>query len=127
MKITAQKTGIKRPVLFCLLSLTAGGINGFLGTGGGILLVYMLSSLTNNEQKDNFATTLCAIIPISITSLFAYSNGGNIDTGMVKMLALPAIFGGALGALVTDKVKTKYLSIAFSLLVIYSGVRMVIR
>lgn len=127
MKNIADRAGIRHIVLFCLLSLLAGGINGFLGTGGGIILVYMLGAFTDNDKKDSFATTLCAVIPMSIISLFAYSKGGNIDTDMIKMLVTPAIVGGALGALITDKIKTKYLSVAFSALVIYSGVCMVMK
>ncbi len=127
MKINFEKFGIKKPFLFCLLSFLAGGINGFLGTGGGIVLVYMLSALTDNDKKDNFVTTLCAIIPMSVVSLFAYIKNGNIDTGMTKMLIVPAIIGGMIGAFLTDKIKTKYLSFFFSALVIYSGICMVMR
>ncbi|MBO5375089.1 MAG: sulfite exporter TauE/SafE family protein [Clostridia bacterium] len=125
MDLELKKSGKGSVLLFCLLSFVAGGINGFLGTGGGIIFVYMLSLLTKNDKKDNFATTLCAVIPISIISLFAYSKGGNIDTDMIKTLIPSAILGGALGGFLTDKIKTKYLSICFSALVIYSGVCMV--
>lgn len=111
----------------CALSLLAGGMNGFLGTGGGIIFVYMLSHFTGNDKKDNFATTLCACIPISLVSAISYAKSGNIDTDALKSLILPAIVGGALGALLTDKIKTKYISLCFSALVIYSGLSMVMR
>ena len=127
MNLELKKSGKWSVFLFCALSFVAGGINGFLGTGGGIIFVYMLSLLTKNDKKDNFATTLCAVIPISIISLFAYAKGENIDTGMIKMLVPSAILGGALGAFLTDKIRTKYLSICFSALVIYSGACMVMR
>ena len=127
MDMNSQKTGINHPVLFCIFSLAAGAINGFLGTGGGIVLIYTLSLLTENEKKDNFATTLCAVVPMSMVSLFAYSKSGNIDTYMAKTLILPAIAGGILGALLTDKVRSEYLSVAFALLVVYSGASMVMK
>ena len=121
-----EKTGqIKNIFLFCLLSFIAGGVNGFLGTGGGIIFVYMLGFLTDNDKKDSFATTLCVIIPLSIVSAISYAKGGNIDTSLIKSLAVPALLGGALGAFLTDKIKTKYLSLCFSALVVYSGICMV--
>jgi len=125
LKKNKEKTG--KLVLLGALSLLAGGVNGFLGTGGEIILIYALGALTDNDKKDNFATTLCATIPMSIVSLFSYANNGNIDTALTKTLVLPAIIGGALGAFLTDKIKTKYLSLFFALLVIYSGICMVVR
>ena len=123
----SKSNKIKNGILFCVLSFVAGAINGFLGTGGGIIFVYMLSFLTNNDKKDNFATTLCATLPISIISTIAYAKNNNIDTVLIKQLFLPALLGGLLGAFLTDKLKTKYLTIAFSALVIYSGICMVVR
>lgn len=122
-----KKSKTARIILLGVLSFVAGGVNGFLGTGGGIILVYALGALTDNDKKDNFATTLCATIPMSLVSTFSYANSGNIDTALAKMLIFPAVIGGALGALVTDKLKTKYLTIFFSLLVIYSGICMVVK
>ncbi len=116
---------ITRALLFCALSFVAGAVNGFLGTGGGIILVYVLGALTENDKKDNFAATLCAIIPMSIVSLIEYGRAGAIDAEMTRMLALSAVLGGLLGALLTDKIRTKYLTLCFSLLVIYSGICMV--
>ena len=125
--IRKRKNNISKMALLALFSHLAGAINGFLGTGGGIVLVYALGAITDNDKKDNFATTLCAIIPMSLVSLISYGNSGNIDTSLVKTLIFPAVIGGALGALLTDKIRTKYLSLFFALLVMYSGICMVVR
>lgn len=125
--IRNKKINVGKMVLLGLLSLVAGGVNGFLGTGGGIILVYALGALTDNDKKDNFATTLCATIPMSLVSLISYANSGNIDTSLIKTLVFPAVIGGALGAFLTDKIRTKYLSLFFALLVIYSGICMVVK
>ena len=125
--MVSRKNNISKMALLALFSLLAGAINGFLGTGGGIVLVYALGAITDNDKKDNFATTLCAIIPMSLVSLISYGNSGNIDTSLVKTLIFPAVIGGALGALLTDKIRTKYLSLFFALLVMYSGICMVVR
>ena len=113
--------------LFCALSFIAGGVNGFLGTGGGIIFVYMLNAMTKNEKKDTFASTLCAVIPISIVSAIAYGKSGNIDTSLIKTLFLPTALGGLAGAFLADKIKTKYFNMCFCLLTIYSGICMVIK
>ena len=113
--------------VFCLLSFLAGGINGFLGTGGGIIFVYMLSFLTDNEKKDNFATSLCATAPISLIGLISYFSSGNVDTELIRIIILPTVLGGLLGAFLVDRLKVRWLSALFACLVIYSGFRLIMR
>ena len=114
-------------ILFALGSFIAGGVNGFLGTGGGILFVFLLNFLTDNEKKDSFATTLCATIPISIVGLLAYYRAGAIDFDLSLSLSLPCALGGLLGAFLVDRLKVKWLSVAFSIMIIYSGINMLVR
>lgn len=121
------KLNFKQAIAICAASFFAGGINGFLGTGGGIVLIYALEAFTDIDKKDNLATTLCAIIPISIVSAVAYGKSGNIDTSLIRSIAIVGVTGGCLGAFLTDKIKVEYLNLAFSALVIYSGISMVVR
>lgn len=112
---------------FSLGSFVAGGINGFLGTGGGILFVFLLSSLTKNEKKDIYASTLCATIPISLIGIFAYYNAGAINFSLLKGISIFTVLGGLLGAFLVGRLNTKYLNAIFSVLIIYSGINMIIR
>lgn len=114
-------------ILFFLLSFVAGGINGFLGTGGGIIFIFMLSFLTNNESKNNYATSLCATFIISSVGVFTYLKNSNVDFSMIGQVFIPAISGGVFGALVVDRINVKYLNMIFALLIIYSGINLIIR
>ena len=111
---------------FAFGSFLAGGINGFLGTGGGILFVFLLSLLTKNEKKDIYVTTLCATIPISLIGIFAYYNAGAIDFSLLKQISIPTALGGFFGALLVKRLNVKWLNAIFSLLIIYSGINMII-
>lgn len=113
--------------LFCLFSFIAGAINGFVGTGGGIIFVFLLSALTRNEKKDNYASTLFAIIPISLIGIYAYFMAGSVDFSILSVMSLPALLGGLLGAFLTDKLKVKWLNLIFGGLIIYSGINMLMR
>lgn len=113
--------------LLCLFSLIAGGINGLLGTGGGIVFVYMLSLLTDNNSKDNFATTLCATLPVSAISAIIYFKNSHVDADLLLKLAIPAVIGGVVGAFIVDKINKKWLNVIFAVLVIYSGICMVLK
>ena len=114
-------------ILFCALSFLGGLVNGFLGTGGGIIFVYMLSTLTKNEKKDNFPTSLCATIPISLIALIGYAKNQNIDTNLVIKLLIPCALGGLLGAFLVDRLRLTWINTIFAFLVIYAGTCMILR
>ena len=84
--------------LFALLSFLGGALNGFLGTGGGILILLTLNKLTKNEKRDNFVTCALAVIPISLIGSLAYFRVGSVDISTLSRSYLPAIIGGVLGA-----------------------------
>ena len=107
--------------LFALLSFLGGALNGFLGTGGGILILLTLNKLTKNEKRDNFVTCALAVIPISLIGSLAYFRTGSVDISTLSRSYLPAIIGGVLGAFLFERLKIKYLNIIFGVLVIYSG------
>ena len=114
-------------LLFCLLAFVGGGLNGFVGTGGGIVFIFALSLLTNNEKKDNYVTTLFSIIPISLIGSLPYFSGGSVDISILRSAYLPAILGGVLGALLVDKLRVRWLNLFFGVLVIYSGINLLTR
>jgi uncharacterized membrane protein YfcA len=113
------------PTLFFLLSFAAGGINGFLGTGGGIVFIFMLSLLTKNDNKDNYATSLSATFIISLFGLISYTSRSMVDYSMIGQVTLPAILGGISGAFLADRLQTKYLNMIFAILIIYSGFKLI--
>ena len=114
-------------VLFCLFSFVGGAVNGFLGTGGGIVFVIMLSSLTKNKSKDSFATTLLAIIVISLFGIFSYKDASMIDFKLLLKIATFGAIGGLLGAFLVEKINAKILNTIFAILIIYSGISMLLR
>jgi uncharacterized membrane protein YfcA len=114
-------------LLFALLSFLAGSANGFLGTGGGVIFVYTLSTLTENPNRSNFSTALCATVPLSAVSLFSYARAGNVNFPLVGTLWLPCVLGGLLGAFLLSRLKLSLLNIIFASLVIYAGACMILR
>ena len=114
-------------VTFCCVSFLAGGLNGFVGTGGGILLVFALSVVLKLDKKNAFATSLCITIPISCVALFNYIHSNSVDFSLAKEIWLPISLGGIVGAILVDKLKLVWLNGIFGILVIYSGACLILR
>ena len=117
--------GWRRMLAFGLGCVLAGAINGLLGTGGGVLLVLLLTKLCKADAKDAFAQSLLMILPLSAVSAFVYCRTGGVLFAQALPYLFPAVIGGILGACVADKINARVLKIIFAILVLYSGVRMI--
>ena len=109
----------------------AGLVNGLLGTGGGtVILLFSLARKKGKgdvSKRDDFASTMCVILILSLCSLFIYFKGGHIDLTYSLRYLIPAVPGGMIGALLLDRVSARFLKIGFSLLLIISGGVMLLR
>ena len=125
-------------VFLLALGAAAGFINGLLGTGGGILLVYAMRwyaqrHRVNTEpdaaeaQRDVYATALAVMLPISIFSALHYARADALDLAAFSPMLLPSVAGGILGGILLDKLRLELLKRLFALLVLISGVLMLVR
>lgn len=106
--------------------VAAGFLNGFLGTGGGIVLVFLLPALLpGREQKDLFALSLACIFGFCLVSAGFDAVQGKEGLRQALPLALPALIGGFLGAQLLDRLETRYLQLIFAAILAYGGFRMV--
>ena len=120
--------GAKKAILITLLSLLAGFINGFVGTGGGIIMVFLLFQLEGGGEENTktvFARTLLTVFPMSFAALTVYLRNSAVDMNLSLRVALPAVLGGIAGAIFMDKIDKRLLNLVFAVLVIYSGITMI--
>lgn len=130
MRIVCDK---KSRLTLCFLAAAgaaAGFCNGFLGAGGGIILLYAFKRLNPSSgtaaQRDNFASVVAAVLPLCVVSAITYSGRGHFDAGLFARLILPAAMGGVCGAFLTDKLNTSLLKNIFAIIVIIAGINMII-
>lgn len=109
--------------------LAAGVINGLLGAGGGVILVFLLRAALGPEaeSRDIYASALITTLPITLVSVLRYGGAGALPLGEFLPLALPAIAGGIIGALLLDRIHPKITRRIFAALVIFSGAVMLLR
>lgn len=118
-----------RTIFFCVVAVAAGFLNGFIGTGGGILIIFILRWFyrTNPERyhpKDFFAAAILCIIPISLISLVIYAPNQSIDLPAFLPMLLCGAAGSLLGAWLLDKIKLPWLNRIFAVLIIWAGISM---
>lgn len=109
----------------------AGFLGGFLGAGGGILLVYALSALNPDKSpagvRNNFAATVACVLPVTALSAVLYAEAGHFSLSDAYPLFIPAAAGGLIGAWLLDRIDTAVLKKIFSVLVLWGGASMLLR
>lgn len=82
----------------------AGLVAGFLGIGGGIILVPMMVALLGLSEYKAHGTSLAIIVPISIIGAAVYAIRGDINWTLVVAIGLGSVFGVIAGAKLMMKV-----------------------
>ena len=119
----------KNNIILSVSSITAGILNGFAGTGGGIILYFVLKFLNkkekNTDMKDIMATTVSVVIFMSLASSVIYMAKGKIIYKELLTYLPAALIGGITGAFLLDKLKFKIVKKLFAIMIIYAGIRMI--
>jgi len=108
----------------CLCGACVGFINGFMGAGGGILLVPILSKICGLETKTAHATTVLIILPICFISGLFYAINGVLDIEIIIAVGVGAIVGGIFGTFALKKLKSDVIDLLFYVIMIVAGIRM---
>lgn len=111
--------------LLALLGVCAGFLNGLLGAGGGIAIVVGLKALFGKRVPNGrsfYATAIAVMLPLSALSLWQYRKSGDLAFPQLASLAVPALLGGAAGALLTRRLTPRLLGRIFAAVVLISGV-----
>ena len=116
---------MKKKQLFGLIAagFGAGAINGLLGAGGGMVLVPLLSLLTQMEEDQIFAASIAIILPVCVVSIAATAVTGTLDWLASLPYLAGSAAGGLLAGLIGQKIPARWLHKALGILIIWGGIR----
>lgn len=113
-----------KSILFMYLAGSGAGIvNGLFGAGGGMLLIPLLSLLTDLDDSEIFPASISIILPICLVSLGISAWGQPIpwDTALPYLVGSAA--GGALAGIFGGKIPTVWLHRVLGILIVWGGLR----
>ena len=82
----------------------AGTLAGFLGIGGGIILVPMMTGLLYLNQHRAHGTSLAIIVPIAMVGTLVYALRGDVNWEWVATIGAGSVIGVIVGAKLMMKV-----------------------
>ncbi len=113
-------------LLLTAIGLTAGALSGFVGIGGGVVMVPALIYFLNFNQLEAQGTSLAVMLPpIGILAFMNYHKTGNVDIRNALVIAGMFIIGGYLGSKLALRLPVAKVKLFFGVLMVFVSVRMV--
>lgn len=99
-----------------------GLLNGFFGSGGGVIAVPVLEK--ESSPNEAHATSVALIFILSMVTAIFYGFSGNLDFKTAFQYVPWGILGAILGAFFLKNIKAQWLKRLFGAVIIVAAVRM---
>ncbi|MFY7708242.1 MAG: sulfite exporter TauE/SafE family protein [Flavobacteriales bacterium] len=113
-------------LILIFLGICAGMLSGFVGVGGGMIIVPGLIFLLGASQLSAQGTSLAVImLPVGIFGVMNYYKAGHINIQYAAIIALAFVIGSYFGSKYALKVPEHKIKLLFGLFLLYISVRMI--
>jgi len=109
-------------LLYIGCGLTAGLLGGYLGLGGGIIMVPYLTLVAGTDILTAVPVSVTAIVVNSIASSTEYLRKGMVDLEISLILAVFMTMGNIFGSKLSETVSTEFIQLVFTALLLYTSV-----
>lgn len=117
----------KRQLVYgALIGLVAGLCSGYVGVGGGFIMVPLMISLLHIPMKLTSGTSLIAVMLLAIPGVIYQAILGNVNWIAGIAVALGSIPGAVLGAKLIPRVPERTLRFLFGGFLVFAGVVLMI-
>jgi len=120
-----EKGEIKHWTLGVLSSFFAGMASGMFGIGGGVLKVPIMNLIMEMPIKEAVATSSFMVGLTASSGSMVYAIKGFVDPVLVLGFALGIMPGATIGAKSLKGIKSRYIKLIFSLVLLYAGIKLV--
>lgn len=113
-------------ITLLLIGLVAGMLSGFVGVGGGVIIVPALVYILGLTQHQAQGTSLLIMLPpVGILAVMNYYKAGNINWMYGLIIATAFILGGYFGSKLSLKLSPGLVKLSFGILMAYVSIMMI--
>ncbi len=117
---------IQQLLILLAIGICAGMISGFIGIGGGVVIVPALIYFMGMTQFQAQGTSLALMLPpIGILAFMNYYKDGHINLQYAGIIAVAFIIGGFLGSKIALKMNPNVVKFIFGIIMLYVAIRLV--
>ncbi len=106
-----------------LVGAAAGLLSGFLGLGGGLIIVPALVYILGFSQQMATGTSLAILLPpVGLAAVLEYHRHGHINLRAAVFIAIGLFFSAWISAHFANKLPQIYLRLIFGAMMIFIGI-----
>lgn len=120
-------TPVRRQIIVgFLVGLAAGVVSGYIGVGGGFIMVPMFVQILKTPMKLTSGTSLIAVIILAIPGTIMNAFYGNIDWIAGIFIALGSVPGAAIGTKLLKRISEVALRYGFSVFLLVAALLLIL-
>jgi uncharacterized membrane protein YfcA len=114
-------------IILLTIGIFAGLLSGFVGVGGGVVIVPALVFFLGLTQHQAQGTSLfILVLPVGILAVMNYSKTSNINWTYGIIIALAFIIGGYLGSKLSLKLSPSIVKFAFGIIMAFVSIKLIL-
>lgn len=114
-------------LILVVIGILAGILSGFVGVGGGVIIVPALMYALSMSQHEAQGTSLfILLLPVGILAVNNYWKTGNINWKFGLIVAMTFVLGGYIGSKIALKISPAIVKLVFGVIMAYVSFRMIL-
>ena len=115
-------------LLFIALGLASGVSSGFIGLGGGTIIIPALVYLFGLTQQQAQGTTLALMVPpIGLLAAWTYYHHGYVNIKIASFVCIGFLIGGLIGARIAVGLPNETLRKIFGITIVLIGLYTIVK
>lgn len=112
--------------ILIMIGLMAGIFSGFVGIGGGLVMIPLMMLFLGMTQHQAQGTSLAVMLPpIGIMAVFNYYKAGYVEWRYALIIAITFIIGGYFGSKMAISISPQFLRKIFGAILIIAAFKMI--
>ncbi|MDP4827963.1 MAG: sulfite exporter TauE/SafE family protein [Flavobacteriales bacterium] len=113
-------------IILILIGIVAGIMSGFIGIGGGVIIVPALVYFLGLTQFQAQGTSLAIMLPpVGIMAFMNYYKADNVNLKYAAIIAITFIIGGYLGSKIALRMSPMHVRLVFGVIMLYVSGRLI--
>ena len=123
---TRKKLTMETILIVLVIGVFAGAFGGFIGIGGGLIVVPCLVYFIGMSQHTAQGTSLAMMLPpIGLIAVYNYYKQGHVDFKIAAILCISFVAGSFFGSKIALSLSADQIKKAFGVIIILLGIKMV--
>lgn len=111
--------------IYLIIGLTAGIMSGFLGIGGGIIIIPALTMILGYSQQQAQGTSLALLLPpIGILAVINYYKAGSMNLKAAALMAATFVIGSYFSSKIAVEMPEQMLKKVFATFLLFYSMKL---